>query len=136
MQSDYVELSNDPAPPTPSTSAMTSSTVHYNWSPASSTVLRRRRHRPASTRHGRSPVAAAEPYGGSAGPAAATRRLCGENVAPVAFRSESNFYRVTFRSNEIWDQTGFTADYEFRSASGANRRDYSSSSSSSSSSGS
>jgi len=45
------------------------------------------------------------------------RRLCGDALVVTTFRSDSSFYHVTFYSNDIFDQTGFLAEYDFRPSS-------------------
>ena len=44
------------------------------------------------------------------------RRMCGakSSSARHAVTSDGNFFRVTFKSNDAYDATGFTALYQFR----------------------
>ena len=44
-------------------------------------------------------------------------RLCGssENKQQPPVVSDSHFFRVTFKSNNVYDATGFQAHYQFRS---------------------
>jgi len=44
------------------------------------------------------------------------RRMCGTNSSTIKHHvlSDGNFFRVTFRSNDAYDATGFEAFYQFR----------------------
>jgi len=48
-------------------------------------------------------------------------RLCGskEDLAKKEVSSDSNFFRVTFKSNDAFDSTGFEAFYQFRRVEGS-----------------
>ena len=50
-------------------------------------------------------------------------RFCGttDTLPKKSVTSDSNFFRVTFHSNHIWDSTGFKASYQFRRLKGLNR---------------
>ena len=56
-------------------------------------------------------------------------RLCGtkDQLQPTRkeFISDSHFFRVTFRSNDIYDGLGFSAIYQFRKVEGLCLSDYS-----------
>lgn len=41
------------------------------------------------------------------------RRYCGNQRPPRAIASESNYFRMLFRTNDIFDGTGFHAYYQF-----------------------
>jgi len=43
-------------------------------------------------------------------------RYCGTsgNLPRRTVSSDSNFFRVTFHSNHVYDSTGFAANYQFR----------------------
>lgn len=41
-------------------------------------------------------------------------RMCGRNWRRGMFMSDNNFFRVTFKSNNVYDATGFSAFYQFR----------------------
>jgi len=47
-------------------------------------------------------------------------RFCGTmaNLRQKTVSSDSNFFRVTFHSNDIYDSTGFKATYQFRRVDG------------------
>jgi len=48
-------------------------------------------------------------------------RFCGtkdSESAKKAVNSDSNFFRVTFKSNAVYDATGFEAFYQFRKVEG------------------
>ena len=47
-------------------------------------------------------------------------RMCGTNEfnRKKTVRSDKNFLRVTFHSNDVYDATGFKAVYEFRDVEG------------------
>lgn len=45
-------------------------------------------------------------------------RMCGKDWQQRndrTFMSDNNFFRVTFKSNNVYDATGFSAFYQFRS---------------------
>ncbi|CAJ0573827.1 unnamed protein product, partial [Mesorhabditis spiculigera] len=44
------------------------------------------------------------------------RRVCGRFLPRISTMSESNYYRMVFSTNEIFDATGFYAHYQFLSA--------------------
>lgn len=48
-------------------------------------------------------------------------RLCGtsENNQGKSVLSDGNFFRVTFKSNDVYDATGFQAHYQFRRVKGS-----------------
>ena len=51
-------------------------------------------------------------------------RLCGgkeERKQGTSVNSDTNFFRVTFMSNDIYDGTGFKAEYDFRTFDGRYR---------------
>ena len=50
--------------------------------------------------------------------------LCGNHVMTgTTFAiSDGNFFRVSFKSNDVFDAVGFNAQYEFREFEGKNRR--------------
>jgi len=50
-------------------------------------------------------------------------RYCGttDNLAKRTVSSDSNFFRVTFHSNHVYDSTGFEAFYQFRRLEGRQR---------------
>jgi hypothetical protein len=58
--------------------------------------------------------------GGAAGDG--VRRLCGDIAVPKVVQSTSSFFRVSFRSNDVYDQTGFSAGFEFVSTSSSTER--------------
>jgi len=47
-------------------------------------------------------------------------RYCGTsgNLPRRTVSSDSNFFRVTFHSNHVYDSTGFAANYQFRTVEG------------------
>ena len=52
------------------------------------------------------------------------RRMCGTKSSNVRHdvTSDGNFFRVTFKSNDAYDATGFTAFYQFRKYEGPSVR--------------
>ena len=40
--------------------------------------------------------------------------MCGMNRKNITENSDGNFFRVTFRSNDVYDATGFKGLYEFK----------------------
>jgi len=54
------------------------------------------------------------------------RRMCGRRSSSSAHgddvASDGNFFRVTFKSNDAYDSTGFRAYYEFRTKEGPSVR--------------
>lgn len=46
------------------------------------------------------------------------KRLCGSDHQQIVVHSDGSFFRVTFRSNDVYESTGFKAAYQFRAIEG------------------